>query len=114
MDWSRHPILAVTLAFAAVALLASASPVRAQAPTGPTTPILDDFNRPNENPLSYGGRWTGDYSGLTGPLKLVSNQAAGQSSITTDSYWVAEKFAVDQEVSVTVTAKPAEAATRSS
>jgi hypothetical protein len=44
----------------------------------PTTSILDDFNRANENPLSGGGNWT--ISGtFDAPWQLLSNGVIGTS-----------------------------------
>lgn len=67
----------------------------------PTTSILDDFNRADENPLaggwSSGPVWYGD------PLhKLVSNQAAAVTGGPFhDAVW-GTTFAADQEIYVTV------------
>jgi hypothetical protein len=41
----------------------------------PSVPALDDFNRANENPLSYGGKWIG-LSGFDRP-QLLSNTVRG-------------------------------------
>lgn len=40
----------------------------------PTTPLVDDFNRADENPLSQGGAWNRDQFGIDPTLKVVSNQ----------------------------------------
>ncbi len=101
------PILAAALVLAATLLASAAPAAKSLALDAPTTPILDNFNRPDETPLSGGGNWTGEFSGVTDPLKLVSNEVAGQNSVTSDSYWVAQKFGVDQEAYATVRAKPA-------
>ena len=41
---------------------------------GPTSSILDNFNRPDENPLSGGGNWNVRYP--SNHLQLLSSQAA--------------------------------------
>jgi hypothetical protein len=57
----RTPILAAALVFAAFPLLASAAPAtKSRTLDGPTTPVLDNFNRANENPLT--GAETGNAS----------------------------------------------------
>ncbi len=40
----------------------------------PNTPLLDDGNRPDENPLSQGGNWTS--MATVGGLRVVSNRFA--------------------------------------
>ena len=40
----------------------------------PTTPLLDDFNRADENPLSQGGSWNRDQFGADPTLKVASSQ----------------------------------------
>lgn len=66
----------------------------------PSTSILDNFNRANENPLSGGGNWTGPVETGAGKnqLRLVSNAVTGDTSGTSQSYWVATTFNADQEV----------------
>lgn len=76
------------------------------APSAPLNdpPVVDDFNRPDEQPLRDGGRW----SNLTGgyELKVVSNQLACSVS-STCTYWRNDvRYGLDQEVMVTVAAKP--------
>lgn len=39
----------------------------------PTTSVLDDFNRANEEPLTDSGKWSGIVSGTPGHFTLVSN-----------------------------------------
>jgi RHS repeat-associated protein len=59
----------------------------AAASGGPTTPILDDFNRADEDPLSQGGAWAArDPIGGTATLKVVSNVAAPRVTSQTVSY----------------------------
>jgi peptidoglycan/xylan/chitin deacetylase (PgdA/CDA1 family) len=62
----------------------TAAPARAATLPG-GTPILDSFNRANENPLSGGGNW-GAISSLGG-AQLVSNAVASPSSTTAASLW---------------------------
>jgi len=71
----------------------------------PTTPILDQFNRADQNLDT--GNWAGPFTGTVGPLKILSNEVASMSgTYGTDSYWIAESFGVDQEVYATCTVKP--------
>jgi peptidoglycan/xylan/chitin deacetylase (PgdA/CDA1 family) len=59
--------------------------VPAYAATQPgTTPIVDNFNRPDENPLSGGGNWSA-LSG--GGAQLVTNAVASSASGTSTSGW---------------------------
>ena len=63
----------------------------------PTTGILDDFNRADENPLDGGGNW-GDRV-ANNDLQLLSNQAAGTAANVLNSrYWAASTFGPDCEV----------------
>jgi peptidoglycan/xylan/chitin deacetylase (PgdA/CDA1 family) len=59
------------------------APALAAAPPG-GTPILDDFNRANESPLSGGGNWSALSSG---GAQLVSNAVASSGVGTTTSGW---------------------------
>lgn len=66
----------------------------------PTTPVLDNFNRANESPLSGGGNW--GFGGLLDQLRLVSNEAAGGAgSSSSISRWNPTVFAADQEAYLT-------------
>jgi len=77
-------------------------------PLPPTEPlaILDTFNRANENPLSFGGRWG---SGVLGSsersLKVVSNQCASALSATATAWWQT-KLATDEEAYATIATRP--------
>lgn len=66
----------------------------------PVTPVLDNFNRADENPLSGGGNWVHSSLWWGGAdLKLASNvvtQNAGGSAST----WVPQTFAVPVEIHV--------------
>jgi peptidoglycan/xylan/chitin deacetylase (PgdA/CDA1 family) len=76
----------------------TAAPAQATTPPG-GTPILDSFNRANENPLSGGGNW-GAISSLGG-AQLVSNAVASPSSTTAASLW-RTVFAGDVEAYATI------------
>jgi hypothetical protein len=71
----------------------------------PTTSILDDFNRANENPLSFGGKWSGPY--LIGFLQfqVISNQADPGGG-TAGNWWNVKKFGPDCEVYLDVVTAP--------
>jgi len=74
------------LVFAIVAAGAlSGTPAPAGAATLPgATPILDSFNRANENPLSGGGNWSALSSG---GAQLVNNAVASSGTGTSTSGW---------------------------
>lgn len=66
----------------------------------PTTSVLDDFNRANENPLSQGGNWPGPtYSGLS-TLQLLSNVVG--STGADGSRYRTETFGPNSEAFLTV------------
>lgn len=62
----------------------------------PTTPVLDDFNRANENPLSN-GTWAGNIFGDTAACKLDTNEATAAAPFAS-SRWSAATFGPDIEV----------------
>lgn len=68
----------------------------------PTTPILDNFNRPDENPLSGGGAWISPLISGSESLSLVSNEI---KRLTTD--WGGSLYdtlySPDQEIYITIT-----------
>lgn len=72
----------------------------------PTTGILDNFDRANENPLSDGGNW-GDRN-VAGELQLLNNKAQGVTGSTTlnSRYWTAVTFGPDCEAYITVATLP--------
>lgn len=72
-------------------------------PFGPTTPILDDFDRADENPLSDGGKWS-TRGGASDALLVVSHLCGGASGPSTlkSEFWNAASFAANQEVYVNV------------
>lgn len=71
----------------------------------PTTSVLDDFNRADENPLSGGGNW-GDRNtndDLSIETNLVRGQTVGQLA---SRYWAAATYGPDCEVYCTVNHTP--------
>jgi peptidoglycan/xylan/chitin deacetylase (PgdA/CDA1 family) len=76
----------------------AAAPAQAAAQPG-GTPILDNFDRANENPLSGGGNW-GAISSVGG-AQLLSNAVASPSSTTAASLWHTS-FAGDVETYATI------------
>jgi hypothetical protein len=77
---------------------ASATPADLDFPIEPL-PILDSFNRPNENPLSGGGSWTIGVSGsIEAGLYLTSNQLACNKATTCTAYRSSTQYGPDVEV----------------
>ncbi len=67
----------------------------------PTTPVLDTFNRANEDPLSGGGNWAGPILNGLNQMKVVSNGAMQSTSVPLQSgtsYWNAATFGPGSEV----------------
>ena len=88
------PVLAIALAAASAALLSSASPATGQVPGGYT--VLDNFNRPDEDPLSGGGNWAQTDSGAwPTPMRIASNSAT-RGANTSASYWTQASFAAGE------------------
>jgi hypothetical protein len=83
---------------------ASATPQGLDFPVEPL-PVLDNFNRPNENPLSGGGSWGSGASSSERCLKVVSNQLASDKTTTCSAVRVAP-FGADVEVWTRVTVLP--------
>jgi hypothetical protein len=74
--------------------------INAKAPSGPpTTPILDNFNRPNEGPPPSAS-WTD----VVGGFSVVDNHA--EASVSSVDVWTASQFGADQEAYFTITSKP--------
>ena len=75
-------------------------------PTPDPSPVLDTFNRPDENPLSDAGRWTSSiYAGNEHQLRVVSNQLT--ATWHTDTAWRSDQqYSPDQEAWVTIAVKP--------
>ena len=53
----------------------------------PSTPLLDDFSRPDENPLSNQGRWVVPDTDFPGPGQLVSQRLIGPGDSTSTLYY---------------------------
>ena len=76
----------------------------------PNYPLLDDFNRADENPLSFAGQWLGEIDpelGAPAPLALF-DMMAGCSTPTVNcgSYW-SVRLQADFQVYMTVPVLPA-------
>ena len=70
-------------------------------------PVLDAFNRANENPLSFAGLWG---NGILGSgersLKVVSNQLASDRSTTATAWWKGTQYGPDCESWATIATLP--------
>jgi len=68
-------VVVIVLVLVAIPLLASGAPVADSAVLGDirTTPLLDDFDRANENPLSGGGNWAKADASSQG-IQLLNNK----------------------------------------
>jgi hypothetical protein len=77
-------------------------------PAFPTTGILDNFNRANEDPLGN-GNWTCPLRSGDNNLRVLSNLVALPSAgiQTGNCYWSAADFGPDTEVFLTISTKPA-------
>jgi YD repeat-containing protein len=69
-------------------LLATTSPGQGAPLDGPTTPVLDTFDRPDEDPLSQAGNWAPLSIDGSGPTLEVLGGTAGhdEGDVTGDSY----------------------------
>ena len=85
---------------------ASATPTAVETPVEPL-PLVDSFNRANENPLSDAGRWSNgvDGNGERG-LGVTSNALAGGKTTTTTAWRNASQYGPDAEAWATVTTLP--------
>jgi RHS repeat-associated protein len=73
----------------------------------PATPILDDFNRPDEFPLSQGGNWAPyDPQGGGDLVQLISNQASWTGDERNVISFRVQNYSADLEAYATITAKP--------
>lgn len=68
----------------------------------PQNPVLDTFNRSNENPAT--GIWTGPVIASEGNIQVSSNQAVGVDSGIYNSRRTSETFAANAEAYVTLPA----------
>lgn len=93
-----------------LALLAIGSrPGQSAAPVPAGLPLLDSFDRANENPLSGGGNW--NKNNFSPALQLVSNAATGNSAIALSfGYWTPATFGPNCGTSIIVTTLPANTA----
>lgn len=66
-------------------------------PSFPTTPVLDDFNRADEHPLNFGGRWGASLSGDGAEERVIGNRAGIWNS-GTGQLWQDALFGPDCEV----------------
>lgn len=71
---------------------------------GPTTPLVDTFNRPPENPVSQGGRWSA--SAINGGQRLQVANALLQSTGTTGSAFRVGNQDPDMEAHVSIAVSP--------
>lgn len=86
---ARMRLLALALlALALPALLGGrASPATGAALQGPTTNVLDNFNRATEDPLFQWGHWEGSVDGAGPTLEVLGNAAGhNEGSTAGDSY----------------------------
>ena len=72
----------------------------------PSTGILDSFTRADENPLSDGGLWTSKLFASDATLKLASNQVLQTSAVECSNWWNQNSFGPDCEVYVTIATLP--------
>lgn len=76
-------------------------------PPFPVTPILDDFNRADETPLTGGGNWPRALGNTIFTLSLVGNQVVSQATQNTRAsrLWTGPQnrsYGTPQEVYVTI------------
>jgi hypothetical protein len=73
----------------------------------PTTGVLDDFERPNENPLGN-GNWTGPAVGFVNQLKIhLTEGRAIVTDTSAGSYWSANTYGPAFEIWTTLADLPA-------
>jgi hypothetical protein len=83
----------------------SATPTDLVPPVEPLT-ILDTFNRANENPLTFGGRWGNGILGSSErSLKVASNLCASDRNTTATGWWKTQ-LGADEEAYATVSTLP--------
>ena len=81
------PLAALVLVLAAAVLLSGALPA-----SGQTPPILDTFNRMDEDPLSGGGNWARASLSTWFDARLVGNKATHSASGMGMSYWTQDSY----------------------
>lgn len=74
----------------------------------PMNGILDDFNRPDEDPLD-GGRWIHPLGGTSAALQIIGNKCTGHAigGSGSEMYWHQQRWRANMEVFCTVSTKPA-------
>jgi hypothetical protein len=99
--WAASLVMALVLAFLCLKLGGANTAV---ATSFPTTSVVDNFNRANENPLGH-GTWTGPVYQGDARFALSSSQVAcAQSGAWCDEYWNQATYS-DSEAYVTISAK---------
>jgi hypothetical protein len=84
---------------------ASGTPTDLVPPVEPLS-ILDTFDRPNENPLAFGGRWgNGILGGSERSLQVVSNQCASDRNTLATAWWKTQ-LGADEEAYTTMSTLP--------
>jgi hypothetical protein len=72
----------------------------------PAQPLLDTFDRADENPLSFGGNWASATATFPNPLRVTGMQAGPSLATASNaSFWVA-RLAADFQAYVTVAVLP--------
>jgi YD repeat-containing protein len=102
--WSAKLLVAALLVVVSVLAVASA------APASPTTPILDDFNRGLEDPLTQWGNWEPQSIDGSGPTleALGGNAGVDEGDVHGDSYRTEPLPAGDAEVYGTIGVNPSD------
>jgi hypothetical protein len=72
----------------------------------PFTPILDNFNRANETPLSNSGQWTQHLFSSLNQINLSSNVCLSINASLVDCYWNPQTFGPDCECYMTIPTLP--------
>ena len=92
-------VLAIVLVLVAIPALATGAPAADRAALGDirTTPLLDDFNRPNENPLSGAGSWAKADASSQG-IQLLNNRVTLAAGGLARYQWTPEGIDGDVEV----------------
>lgn len=70
-------------------------------PSFPTTPIIDNTTRADENPLGN-GNWTEPEIGGDGTLQIISNKIGRGTTGYGDAYWSSQTFGPDVEMYYTI------------
>ena len=72
----------------------------------PSTPILDTFNRPDQDPINLSGNWITPTPNTGTNVQVISNEAATTNSAGGSEVYWRRRFGPDCEVYVTCTVKP--------